>query len=287
MQCKLCGTQVGRPKYRLDSFSVLACPGCSVVFTDLEPTRDELRELYRLDYYSQRQEYYFENSVADPIKGREDAQIGDFKRWLELLESRQGKGRLLDIGCGIGIFLKMAQERGWEAYGVDVSDDAVEIARSRLQVNAQAGTLDEIQFADSFFDVVTLLDAFEHLPDPLADLKAIARVLKKDGVVLLNTPNERALLRRMAHVLYGVSLGKWTYPIRKLFHEYHLYYYSAKTLETTLRQAGFTIVYRESKSIPAVKARGSRLEKGIVQVVSGFEKLLGMEYELVVIAGRS
>jgi 2-polyprenyl-3-methyl-5-hydroxy-6-metoxy-1,4-benzoquinol methylase len=287
MQCKLCGTRVGRPKYRLDGFSVLACPSCGVVFTDLEPTRDELRQLYSIDYFSQRQEYYFENSVVDPVKGREDAQIGDFKRWLELLESRKGKGRLLDIGCGIGIFLKMAQDRGWEAYGVDVSYDAVEIARSRFHVNAYVGTLDEAHFADSFFDVVTLLDAFEHLPDPLADLAAIRKVLKSDGVLLLNTPNERALLRLMAHVLHDISLGKWTYPIRKLFHEYHLYYYSAKTLETTLNKAGFTVVYRESKSIPLVKARGTRLEKAIVRTLSTFEKLLGREYELVVIAGRA
>ena len=286
MQCKLCGTWVGRPKYRLDGFSVLACPNCSVVFTDLEPTRDELRQLYSLDYFSQRQEYYFENSVVDPVKGREDAQIGDFKRWLELLESRKGKGRLLDIGCGIGVFLKMAQDRGWEAYGVDVSDDAVGIARSRLCVNAYAGTLAEADFADGSFDVVTLLDAFEHLPDPLRDLAAIRKVLKSDGVILLNTPNERALLRRMAHVLHGISLGKCTYPVRKLFHEYHLYYYSAKTLENTLNRAGFTVVYRESKSIPLVKARGSKIEKATVRALSVFEKLLGMEYELVVIAGR-
>jgi 2-polyprenyl-3-methyl-5-hydroxy-6-metoxy-1,4-benzoquinol methylase len=287
MQCKLCGTPVGRPKYRLDGFSVLTCPGCDVVFTDLEPTRDELRRLYSLNYFSAREEYYFANSVADPVKGREDAQIADFKRWLELLELRKGNGKLLDIGCGTGIFLKMAQDRGWDAYGVDISDDAVEVARSRLHVNAYAGTLDEVHFADGFFDAVTLLDAFEHLPDPLMDLAAIGRVLKKEGVILLNTPNERALLRLMAHVLHRASLGKWTYPIRKLFHEYHLYYYSAKTLEATLRKAGFAIVYRESKSIPVVKARGSRLEKAIVQALSVFEKPLGMEYELVVIAERS
>jgi 2-polyprenyl-3-methyl-5-hydroxy-6-metoxy-1,4-benzoquinol methylase len=257
------------------------------VFTDLQPTRQELRQLYSLDYFASRQEYYFENSVVDPVKSRDDAQISDFKRWLDLLEARKSKGRLLDIGCGIGIFLKIAQDRGWDGYGVDVSDDAVEIARNRLQVNACAGTIVEAHFADSFFDVVTLLDSFEHLPDPLKDLAAIRKVLKNDGLILLNTPNERALLRLVAHVLYGISLGKWTYPIRKLFHEYHLYYYSAKTLETTLCRAGFSVVYRESKPIPVVKARGSRLEKAIVRTSSVFERLLGMEYELVVIAGRS
>jgi 2-polyprenyl-3-methyl-5-hydroxy-6-metoxy-1,4-benzoquinol methylase len=287
MRCKLCETQVVRPTYQLDGFNVLTCSGCGVVFTDLEPTHDQLRQLYSLAYFSERQEYYFANSVVDPLNGKEDAQIGEFRRWLELLEAQKGSGKLLDIGCGIGIFLKMAQDRGWDAYGVDISDDAVEFARSRLHVNANAGTLDEIRFADGFFDVVTLLDAFEHLPDPIMDLKAIARILKTGGIILLNTPNERALLRRMAHVLYGVSLGKWTYPIRKLFHEYHLYYYSAQTLEATLRKAGFSIVYQEAKPIPVVKARGSKFEKAIVQALSGFEKLLGMEYELVVIARRS
>ena len=212
MQCKLCGCQVERPRYRLEGFTVLACPGCGLVFTDLEPTRDELRRTYGLRYFLERREYYFQNVVADPTNGREDGQIADFKQWLDWLKSLKGKGRLLDVGCGIGIFLTMAQERGWEAYGVDISEGAVEIAKSRSGVKAVAGTLTEARFPDRFFDVITLLDVFEHFPNPLIELMEIGRILKEDGLIFLNTPNQKALLRRLAHALHRLSFGRWTYP---------------------------------------------------------------------------
>lgn len=287
MQCKLCGCQVERPRYRLNGFAVLACPDCGLVFADLEPTREELRHTYGLRYFLERKGYYFRNVVADPTMGREDGQIADFKDWLDRLESLKGKGRLLDVGCGIGIFLAMAKERGWDAYGVDISEEAVEIARSRFGVKAIAGTLAEARFPDHFFDVITLLDVFEHFPNPLVELGEIGRILKEDGPIFLNTPNERALLRRMAHTLYRLSFGRWTYPIRKVFHQYHLYYYSLDTLRAILHKQGFAITHWEAKPIPVVKARGSRIEKAIVKTLSLLERMLHMEYELIAVARKS
>ncbi len=287
MQCKLCGCQVEQLRYRLDGFAVLACPGCGLVFTDLSPSREELQHTYGLPYFLERRHYYFENVVADPMRGREDGQIADFKHWLDRLESLKGKGRLLDIGCGIGIFAKMAQQRGWKTYGVDISEEAVQIARSRCGVNAVAGTLTEARFPDHFFDVITLLDVFEHFPNPMVELEEIARILTEDGLILLNTPNEKALLRLIAHVLHCLSFGRWTYPVRKLFHRYHLFYYSLETLRAILLKRGFAIAHVEAKPIPTVKARGSRTEKAIVRAISALERILHMEYELVVVARRS
>ncbi len=287
MQCKLCGYHVERPRYRLDGFAVLACPDCGLVFIDLDPTPEELRHTYGLPYFMERQEYYFRNVVADPTRGRADGQIADFTHWLDRLELLKGKGRLLDVGCGIGIFLSMAQERGWDAHGVDISEAAVQIATRRPGVKAVAGTLTEARFPDRYFDVITLLDVFEHFPDPSVELRELGRILKEDGLILLNTPNQKALLRRMAHALHCLSFGLWTYPIRKVFHQYHLYYYSLETLTTTLQKQGFIIVYWEAKPIPVVKARGSRIEKAIVRAFSAIERLFHMGYELVVMARRS
>ncbi len=287
MRCKLCGCHVARPRYRLDGFVVLACPNCGLVFTDLDPTPEELRHTYDLPYFLERQEYYFRNVVADPTGGRADGQIADFTHWLDRLESLKGKGRLLDVGCGVGIFLAMAQERGWDAHGVDISEAAVQIATRRPGVKAVAGTLAEACFPDCFFDVITLLDVFEHFPDPSVELRELERILKEDGLLLLNTPNQESLLRHMAHALHRLSFGMWTYPVRKVFHRYHLYYYSLDTLRATLRTQGFAIAHWEAKPIPVVKARGSWLEKAIVLAVSALEPLLHMEYELVVVARRT
>ncbi|MBL7183339.1 MAG: class I SAM-dependent methyltransferase [Anaerolineae bacterium] len=78
--------------------------------------------------------------------------------------------RLLDVGCHIGVFLGIAQERGWAAWGIEPSRWAAREARGRgLQVIE--GTLDDVHLAGESFDVITLWDVIEHLTDPLRELR--------------------------------------------------------------------------------------------------------------------
>jgi hypothetical protein len=106
-------------------------------------------------------------------------------------------------------------------------------------------------------------------------------------VVLLDTPNAEALIRRISHLLYGVSLGKISYPARKLHHVFHLYYYSKKTLRSIVRKHGFDIVWMRGKPIPLVKARGSALERLVVKGFSALEKRLDMQYEILVLLRKA
>ncbi len=137
--------------------------------------------------------------------------------------------RLLDVGCHIGVFLEIAQERGWEAWGVEPSRWAAREALSRgLQVIE--GTLDDVHLADEFFDVITMWDVIEHLADPLTELRRSQRLLKKGGAICIHTINIESPLAR----LMG---SRWPWLM-----EMHLYYFSPRTLEEMLRKAGFTVL---------------------------------------------
>ena len=107
------------------------------------------------------------------------------------------RGRLLDIGTGRGDVLVEAARHGWDAEGVEISADAARVAREHLGLKVTAGSLRAAKFPDESFDVVTMLDVIEHVPDPIADLQEVRRILKRGGLVVLETPNFAGLMSRM------------------------------------------------------------------------------------------
>lgn len=285
-KCKLCDSVKKKLRYSVDGYDVVECDGCGVVFLDLHQDFN-VSNLYSSDYYLERQEYYLKNSIVDPIDGFENPNIVDFREGLKLVESFKHTGRLLDIGCGMGIFLSMAKERGWEVFGLDISDYAISSARERFGINCFAGKLKDANLPDNYFDVITLWDVIEHFEGPLEELEEVKRILADDGIILFDTPNVESLMRLIAHWTYKATGGLFKYPVKKLYHQFHLYYFSPRTLRMLLDKAGFEIIEMRKKTIPITKARGNRLEKLIVKGLSTLEKATNREYELFVIAKKA
>ena len=102
----------------------------------------------------------------------------------------------------------------------------------------------------------------------------------------MDTPNEDGLLRWLARSIFHVSLKGISYPLRKLYHEFHLYYFTPETLQMLLKKSGFSLIYLEKKCIPPLKARGRPWERAVVKALSVPERLLSREYELLAIARK-
>ncbi len=94
---------------------------------------------------------------------------------------------ILDVGCGTGGNVVMLNEHG-EAYGIDVSQDAVDYCHERGLDCVELGAADELPFEDGKFDLVTALDVVEHLDDDLGALKEFRRVLRPGGKILIFVP---------------------------------------------------------------------------------------------------
>jgi 2-polyprenyl-3-methyl-5-hydroxy-6-metoxy-1,4-benzoquinol methylase len=97
-------------------------------------------------------------------------------------------GRLLDIGCGSGATLRIMQDLGWDAEGIDFDLVTVENARSK-RLNVHVGTLKEQQYDDESFDAVVMCHVIEHVHDPLELVRECRRVLKPGGRLVILTPN--------------------------------------------------------------------------------------------------
>lgn len=151
-------------------------------------------------------------------------------------------GRLLDVGCGPGEFLMQARAAGWDAVGVELTDDTVALARERTGLRVLAGDLtNEELIRPASFDVVTLWGVLEHLPDPAGMLDACRRILRPDGVLMLETPNAQALFRVVARGLMRVTGGRVTGPFEQTLGAGHVVWYSAPALDAAATRAGFRV----------------------------------------------
>ena len=173
-------------------------------------------------------------------------------------ELRPERGRLLDVGCGAGVFLSLARVRGWDVRGVENSAAASRYAGESVGVEMGEGMLKAVSHESGTFDVVTKWDSIEHVAHPLAVLREVRRIFKPGGYVMLHTPNEAGLLKLIARVCCQATFGLFRYPVTKLYHVCHLYYCTPSTLVLMLERERFKLkeIERVATSLGARLAHG-------------------------------
>ncbi|GAB4250768.1 MAG: hypothetical protein Kow00109_26630 [Acidobacteriota bacterium] len=133
-------------------------------------------------------EAYYRGDFGSYGPGGYAADHPNWADWLDLIQYFQPRGTFLDLGCAYGYLVAAARERGYEAYGLDVSDYALRQAPAGRRWCVQ-GDLTGLPWPPESADVVCLFDVLEHLPDPVAALRECRRVLKPDGLMVLTTPD--------------------------------------------------------------------------------------------------
>jgi 2-polyprenyl-3-methyl-5-hydroxy-6-metoxy-1,4-benzoquinol methylase len=208
------------PPYR-----VVQCADCGLAYVDPIPDMKALHRHYDQDYYA---EWIFSQR-----KKRERM----WARRLKYIERMTGKGRLLDVGCGEGLFLETAQRNGWQIYGTDVSLYATEFASRRLGQRVFCGEIWDVPLPVQSFDVVTLWHVLEHTTAPMRTLQEVRRVLKPGGLLVLAVPN---LNDRFMQAAYW--LVKRRKPRLFSIHdkEIHLFHFSVRGLRSLFAKTGFT-----------------------------------------------
>jgi SAM-dependent methyltransferase len=178
---------------------------------------------------------------------------------LKIKEMKPGR-RFLDIGCAGGALLNTAREFGFTVQGVELSDDASQMARENFGVPVFTGELLDAHFPDASFDVVYMGDVIEHLPDPVKTLQEIHRILTVGGLLVLDLPSQtNTLFSRTGFLLYSI-LGK---RVTASLPPYHLFEYRPRSVSFLLRHSGFEIVKLHEAMIPPheINLRGPMLER--------------------------
>jgi spore maturation protein CgeB/2-polyprenyl-3-methyl-5-hydroxy-6-metoxy-1,4-benzoquinol methylase/Flp pilus assembly protein TadD len=197
--------------------------------------------------------------------------------------------RVLDCGCGGGEFGFGLKRRGAkEVVGVELVERAWSFARDRLD-NAILGNIEEIElpYADGHFDCVVFGDVLEHLVDPAATLRKVARVLATDGVIVMSIPNAR-----FWQTIQMLANGRWKYEDAGIMDRTHLRFFCAPDMAQMVIDAGLEVIKLQPLSVyPAEQlvrdARGCiRLGKVTIGPLDDVEYRDFLTYQYLVVAAK-
>jgi 2-polyprenyl-3-methyl-5-hydroxy-6-metoxy-1,4-benzoquinol methylase len=245
-RCRLCGAAAASAEviFVKDGFVIVRCASCDLVYLQDPPSPNDLKRIY-----SFAAGYHVAFQAIDSRESQ--VYIGQAEEHLEIVHRYTRGGRILDVGCSVGFFLATAQAHGWDAYGVEVSEDTAEIARQR-GVKVLTGTLEDASFESGLFDVVTLWDVIEHVDDPVGTMMTVERVLKNDGLVVISTPNIDGIFPRLSYYV-SKPTGRWPHPEPP----YHLCQFSKRTMRKLAARTGFDVLRILDRRLPLVNAFGS------------------------------
>ena len=222
--CALCGKDVPyRVLHEFPPFAVVRCSVCGLTFLRPRPVEEAALALYQDSGYYESDETG--HGYDEYLEVRQNW-VRTFERRLRRISRFKPTGRVLDVGCGPGFFLEVAADWGYDAWGIDPSAYAVELARRRHGERISADVLETAEFEAASFDLLVAQDAFEHVYSPLRFLEAASRLLRPDGILAITTPDATSLLAR-------VSGRRWvSFKIPE-----HVYYWSPATIRRALEPA--------------------------------------------------
>ena len=237
-QCPLCKTTDTLLIVKQKINSLMQCRSCGLLYRYPIPTIEYYKTLNDNVAYS----WYGEFDLAhfDPACFKKTNQYFQIRRRLKYINRYKTTGNLLDIGCGLGLFVWEANRCGFSAMGIDTSQKAVKWAQETLNVNSKAGRLEDMEFSAEQFDIITMWHVLEHMPDPAGTLRYLRRLIKSNGYIFVELPNVAALEIKFKNLLSKCRLkrnpwGHFTMPE-------HLYEFTPATFRRLAASANFKIL---------------------------------------------
>jgi 2-polyprenyl-3-methyl-5-hydroxy-6-metoxy-1,4-benzoquinol methylase len=224
IKCPICEAEDASWVFEKEGFDFVKCRQCGLLYVNSQLKAEVAESFYKK---SKTAEYWIKVQ-----QGSKEQDWNAKNKYLPALKQlRRIKpvgGRLLDIGCSIGQFMKISAEFGWKAEGVELNRDAAEFARRECGLKVYDKPLEELGLENESYDLITLWGVLEHLSDPVLMLKNVHNLLKSDGLLLLFVPNGHSLLVRLTRYYNSTVSGRA-----------HLWYFTPRTIGQILKKNGF------------------------------------------------
>jgi len=208
------------------TFTLYSCEACRCLFLHPMPDSREIERFYPADYW-------WNARRSGGLKKLESVYrklaLRDHIAFITKAAGNRSVD-VLDVGCGSGTLLGLLKHRGFRVTGLDFSAEAAAIAKAENGVDVAVGTLEEAHFPAESFDVVTLFHVMEHVTNPRLVLAEVSRVLKPNGVAILQVPNiESWQFKIFGARWYGLDIPR------------HVIDYSRNSMLKLLADSGFVV----------------------------------------------
>ena len=177
---------------------------------------------------------YYEHYIGVEINESRKKQLYEGNNfYLSLIERYCAIGRFLSIGCGEGIELKVAEERGWQVEGYDIDPQTVKKLSEKFKIKIFSGDFLKLKLLSNHYDCVYLNQVIERLKNPQDYLKSVEKILKPNGILFIASPNVESVSD-----YFKTLLGKAGFKKNKRGKHYstghHIIYYTPRTLRNIL-----------------------------------------------------
>lgn len=269
IDCNLCGSSDASVVFEAgvaQAARIVKCANCGLMYSsprakpaDQEQIKDYDPEFVKRTVATGRDRY-----------DKEELQVRDYENTRAYLRKAYPKrGRLLEIGSGMGFLLAKFREDGWEVEGIEPNRGFCEFVDEYHGIKASPTILEEADEPANSFDVIVMLHVIEHVPDPLGTLREIYRVLKPGGTLVLETPRYDSLMfKLMRHRERSVSCDG------------HIYFFTSDSLTAMCRKAGF---YVEAVDYVGRSLNIARLlwNAGVMSKSAKVQRLIGKTSDLL------
>jgi 2-polyprenyl-3-methyl-5-hydroxy-6-metoxy-1,4-benzoquinol methylase len=269
--CNACGADSFEHLSRVGEWQIGRCRGCGLVYVNPTPFFEPTKSFSRLslDFQYTRFQHVIRRETLEHERAQMRAQ---FEKLTELAGRVRSGGRMLDVGCGSGTSVRAAAEVGWDAIGIDIDPDLIELGRHELEVDLRCCSVMELNEREGSFDFVRMRDVIEHLPNPYNALLRIGQLLRPGGTLLVATPNEGSLAAQLRLLLGGRRDRIATVPP-----PHHLHGFSPPTLRRLFDRVAlrareiFTTTPVDPRYVTArnMSAAGERLRSGFWHAAQG------------------
>lgn len=226
INCNLCNENAIL-LYTVNMYQLYNCQTCGFIFVHPDPDNLTIERHYSSAYYQNETRYH---KISKAELRLWNQRMGRVEKYIS--EGTENNKNILDIGCATGVFLKAAQNRGWDIYGVEHSEYAVQQAKDRLGngKNIYCGSLQNFE-SEKIFLAISAWDVIEHVTNPLFFLEKVHSLLQDDGIFTFSTVNTSSL----NHLLFGQNWRYYTPPE-------HLSYFNLRNIKQMLNQTGFELL---------------------------------------------
>ena len=193
-KCPWCGSENAQLHLELkdlfltqEQFKILECKDCGLLYTTPRPNKEEIGRYYKSNEYYSHQE----NKEGFIPKVYEKVKSINLKNKYHIAAEKTTKGKILDIGCGVGDFLHTMEQQGWDCTGVEPSEDAKAIAKKRIKAQLLSSEEQE-NLPEGSFDIITMWHVLEHVDALRWQIQQLYRLCKRGGRIVIALPNYRS-----------------------------------------------------------------------------------------------